>query len=306
MSKVKKKIFIFLFLLFTFSYTCGFAFNLPNIIYYDEIIDVGVSDFDFNFETLAIKVYNDYETYLEQSYDVSETNHIPLIFDSRISSDSKITYIFFNNTDVVLEKTFDLNFSEFTLVPAFKLCKETKCNDSEYFFWKGESIFLTLNEDVDTSNFFFDISILSNNNEVVFFDRNISFPYEIQEYLVSDYEDYTIVIDYSYFNHFFQEELNFTSFNYFEKEYFEYLEEVVFDNVLLEAEIFDNEQIEEKDTDNNTVFQEIPEQTKIKNNSKFTSNKSIYLYVSIIIIFIVILISFFLKKKDRRISRKKN
>lgn len=290
-----KKYMLFIPLLILFiNNVSAFVPQFPDSIYYEEIVNIGILDYNNLAKTASIKVYDDYEIYFDNLFLIDDLEELLMSFDSQVSSDSKIEYIFYDNENNILEsQDFNLNLKNYENLPDFYLCGFLNCNKEDqidyYYFWQDEEIYLnSINE---FSNFKYDVAIETDEDisSIIYFEENITIPYILKNNLIdSNKTYYKIIIDYYNTNeNKFKKEIKFALNSNTKKEYEEYLEDIL---IIAEADAGEyypdiieknTEYIENSDKENSTDI-------LYTENNIFDINKTLIIIVSSIIIFSIL------------------
>jgi len=278
--------------------TCVFAFtpNFSEINYYGEVIDLGLKDFNFSENTtIKITILNDYETYFVNSYSFSEIDNVPVILDTQVSSDAKVVYEIYIDSNKIEEKEFNLNLSSIEALPNFFFCLSPSCEQEEvsksYDFWAEDTLYLSANEDLE--KYSVAISIDSENNTLLF-DNNIILPYEIPKNLIVGYANYILNIELTdkETNRLFNQKLEFSLNELTREEHKEIMFEILDIDVNKEKDV--NYDIQEKIVTS--------DQTVVSNTS--SKNKSISLFVWLLVGIIIFIVIIMLAPKSKRRRKK--
>jgi hypothetical protein len=293
-----KNICIYFFIIL--NLTCVFAFtpNFSEINYYGEVIDIGLRDLNFSKEAIIkITILNDYEVYFVNSYSFSEIDNVPVILDTQVSSDAKVVYEIYIDSNKIEEKEFNLNLSSIEALPNFFFCLSLSCEQEEisksYDFWAEDTLYLSANEDLE--KYSVAISIDSENNTLLF-DNNITLPYEIPKNLIVGYANYTLNIELTdkETNRLFNQKLEFSLNELTREEH----KEIMF-------EILDIDVNEDKDTEeivdiNYLVNSSSSKQTLTQRTESKSRFNSLFVWLLVGIIIFIVIIMLAPKSKRRR------
>jgi hypothetical protein len=286
-----KKIIIILFLVLASNSVFSYSPNFSEINYYDQIIDIGLSDINYPEETtVKISIYGITEKYYDNSFLISEIEYIPIIFSKEIPGILEVIYEFKDiSGNIIDKKTFSLVLKN-PEIPNFYLCNLDNCTGSITEFWKNEDLFLTV--DAFNSNLEYSIAIETDNSlesKVLFQDKNITFPYAIPKNLILGHYQYKLIINIfdKEKNNKFQKELNFILVDITKEEYSKLTDYMLYSE--------ENKGISEEDI----------ELTESNNEEIETKSSNLKYYLVFAFVIIIILSIFLIPKRRRRYHEKK-
>lgn len=313
----------FLLVIFVFLISNIYAYNTDynTEFYYGEIIDIGISSIDNpNIEYVNVLLYTDFETYLDNYYELDEISEIPLYLDDQTSPNLKIKYKFLDTEDnLIEEKEFLINIVENTDIGNFYLCYTGDCKDSvpnNYDFWYDEDVFV-FSDKIDYEKYTYNMIIETdkvNDNVMLLTDNNINIPYTIPNTTIAGHERYRLTIE---IIDKIREKTYTQNINFALSEITEADNRLIMDRIIEinEQNEATNANINDEDFDDiedkQTEISEDKEEPIHDDNIQDTENKpknNVYLIILIVIFVLIIFIMIFSKpnkEKNRRTSRKK-
>lgn len=295
-------IFIALFLvsnIYAYNYNIDFNKNY----YYEERIDIGIKDIiDQNISYINITVSSPYETYLNYDYSLESITEVPIVFNKQVFSDINISYTFYDiNESIITTEEYSLKILSNKDLPEFYLCKEENCNLETLkignYFNSDDDIFI-ITDSGNNYNKDLNYSItIDSADETLFYEENISFPYEINKNQILGHSSYNLRIDCidNTTGKTFVKSLSFELSENTKEEQKSILVAAVNPNIEEEQVLENTNTSEPASTSSVSQFYEKPEKSK-----------NIYLIIGIIIFVIAILAVVFSKKEpSRRLSRKR-
>jgi hypothetical protein len=295
-------IFIALFLvsnIYAYNYNIDFNKNY----YYEERIDIGIKDIiDQDISYINITVSSPYETYLNYDYSLESITEVPIVFNKQVFSDINISYTFYDiNESIITTEEYSLKILSNKDLPEFYLCKEENCNLETLkignYFNSDDDIFI-ITDSGNNYNKDLNYSItIDSADETLFYEENISFPYEINKNQIIGHNYYNLLIDCidNTTGKTFVKSLSFELSENTKEEQKSILVAAVNPNIEEEQVLENTNTSEPASTSSVSQFYEKPEKSK-----------NIYLIIGIIIFVIAILAVVFSKKEpSRRLSRKR-
>jgi hypothetical protein len=102
-----------------------------NNSFYDQVVDLGVSDQNLSGNFLRISVSDQSQNYFLNTYDFSEVNSVEVVFDVSVSSNLIVTYETLDLNELILETyVFPLNLEIIDLGNLY-LCDSINCSFDE-------------------------------------------------------------------------------------------------------------------------------------------------------------------------------
>lgn len=206
-----KKILILFFILLNLSIVFGLTPNFfNNNSYYDQVVDLGVSDTNLSGNFLRINVSDQSQNYFLNTFDFSEVNSVEVVFDVSVSSNLIVTYEILDLNELILETyVFPLNLEIIDLGNLY-LCDSVNCSFDEIsnnYFDNNTGVYLFVDNNLDV-NYSVDIFFKEENleNSLLFSEKNLSFPYFIS---VFEYGEYKLILNYIFEDQIFKKEIVF-------------------------------------------------------------------------------------------------
>lgn len=302
---MNNRVFLIFIALFMISNIYAYNYNIDfnKNYYYEETIDIGIKGItDQDISYINITISSPYETYLNYDYSVENITEVSVVFNKQVFSDINVLYTFYDINDVIItSEEYSLKILSNPALPEFYVCKVANCNidvqKTGNYFNSDDDIFIV----TDSGNNYnkdlnYNLTIDSEDN-ILFFEENISFPYEINKNQILGHNFYNLRI-----NGFD----NTTKKTYIKSLSFELSENTKEEQKSIIAST--NQNIEEEQALENTNISE-PEED-ISSISHFSEkpdkSQNIYIILGVIFFVIIILIVLFAKKEpNRRLARKR-
>lgn len=304
-----KKLMIFVLAFFLLGVAFAGTPNFFGITYYEEVIDIGVQDYNENAMSVTITVYCDYESYFSRNYLLSDAESIPFFLEHQMDSETKVRYEFFDaNNNLIEEKEIDLNLMIHPKLPAPYLCVGNGCKEEDiqaYDFWKNELIFLDCAQDDD--GFTYDIKIEAegigdgDENTVLLSEQNIELPYLIKSNIILGYQDYVLTLEMkeNVSGKVFLKKIHFTLQDYEKEEYDSIVRESLYPQEEIDEDI-DNEW-QEKAVENTISNSREKESKGSQATQKDDIDTGQYLFfVFLLLLLFIIVVSFLTPKTNKR------
>ena len=302
---MNSRVFLIFIALFMISNIYAYNYNIDfnKNYYYEERIDIGIKDIiDQNISYINITVSSPYETHLNYDYSLESITEVPIVFNKQVFSDINISYTFYDiNESIISTEEHSLKILSNKDLPEFDLCKEENCNLETLkignYFNSDDDIFIitdfgnNYNKDLNYS------ITIDSADETLFYEENISFPYEINKNQIIGHNYYNLLIDCidNITGKTFVKSLSFELSENTKEEQKSILAAAVNPNIEEEQVLENTNTSEPASTSSVSQFYEKPEKSK-----------NIYLIIGIIIFVIAILAVVFSKKEpSRRLSRKR-
>jgi hypothetical protein len=314
---MKKAIFFLILSLIISPCIYGFTTNTDfnKNIYYGETLDLGIYDINYlDVEKITISIFSIYENYFSNTYDISEVEDIPIVFDDQVYFNSKINYKLLDiNDNIIEEKEFDINLVTNLVtnleIKDFYLCNKTSCTDAEkprnYNFWINQDVYV-ISEEINNEKFLYNITIetdLEQENQTLLSVENILWPYLIPNNSIVGNEHYKIVIEIieKETNKRFFKNVYFALSELTEAEHREIMNEIIYPE---EEPLIEQESTTPTDNSEEGVLEEYTQYSETDN-----TNNNKYILITIIATIVVVFIFFLFSNKkssNRRLNRKKN
>ncbi len=267
-----------------------------NNSYYDQVVDLGVSDTNLSGNFLRISVSDQSQNYFLNTYDFSEVNSVEVVFDVSVSSNLIVTYETLDLNELILETyVFPLNLEIIDLGNLY-LCDSINCSFDEIsnnYFDNNTGVYLFVDNNLDV-NYSVDVFFKENlENSLLFSEKDLSFPYFIS---VSEYGEYKLILNYIFEDQIFKKEIIFF-INNISPVLEEYLNEpnqniIFYDSVIEESEDLNQSNVVDK---NNSLQ---------NNDYASKDSKNISFIILILAIIVLMLFIVFSNKRNRRKDRK--
>lgn len=302
---MNSRVFLIFMGLFVISNIYAYNYNIDfnKEYYYEETIDIGITGItDQDISYINITISSPQETYLNYDYSIDEITEVPVVFNKQVFSDINISYTFYDiNDSIINTEEQSLKILSNPTLPEFYLCKEANCNletiKTGNYFNSDDDIFIVTNLGKNYNkdlNYSITIDFA---DKILFYEENVSFPYEIYKNQILGHSFYNLRIDCID---------NPTGKNFVKSLSFELSENTKEEQRLILASIV-NPDIEEEQTLENTNTS-VPE-ADISSVSQFyekpEKSLNIYVIIGITIFIIAILIVIFSKKESNRRQNRK-
>lgn len=296
-----------LFVLFFFVLNLSMVFSLTpnffgNVSYYDQVVDIGVLDNNLSGDLVKITISDQYETYFEEIFSITNIKKIDVVFDSSVSAYLVANYEVLDSNYSILETYSFPLFLEYIDLGKIYLCEVKECNNSssKRYFDSNSEIYLNIDNNLDV-NYSLDLFFKEEDSYKLLFSEKIyKFPYFLA---INDSGSYKLVLSYYLKDRVLTKEQFFeiSSLKPIAPDYFS-------ESNIIYSDFVDSNLTEDSIIvdDQNTYIDTLSNSDNIQNNSFLKNPKnvlgSIFVFIILFLIVIILFTSKHKKPRQRKIA----